>query len=750
MNKGLLLLIALTSLLFTNAQSPKHRVLSLPAQKNGVQLRMPWTGGMDSPEFSEIDLNGDGVKDLFVFDKVGSKVLTFLNSGGVGDTMYTYAPQYETLFPTDLSQWALLIDYNHDGIPDIFTHSSLNNSSGIRVYKGSMQQGYLHYDLVCPLVRYYDQGSNPVMFSNINDIPAITDVNRDGDVDILSYGTFGSTIAYYENQSVENPGNAAFSPDSFKFNLITSCWGNIAQNLSSNSISLNQSCKGGSPGPAEPRDERHAGNSLFPVIDPTYHTVDLLNGNLGYANLLLLRNCGDPTYANVCSWDSVYPSCNVPMFMATYPAAFGVDVSGDGLQDILMSPNVPGSYVVGGGAGRNIKNVMYYKNTGDSACLFEYQSDSFLIRHSLDFGSNSRALFYDFNGDGLQDIVVGSLGYFQTLPTYTSTVGYYENVGTATQPLFNEVSTNYNNISQYNLVSVNPGFGDLDGDGKKDMLIGDAYGYLYFFKNAASTGSSFPSMTASQYFGLSTGLYSAPFIYDLNGDSLNDILVGDQTGKITYFWNYGTKNNPLFNEDSSNTSFGNVNVTQSGQNAGYSQPYISKDSAGNALLFVGSLSGHVFEYMVDPTKLRSGSFAQLSTDFIGQEIGAMSTISIADINNDGKSEYLVGNARGGLLMFSDSVWDPGTTLGVAEISNSGPLKIYPNPAKEYFVCAAQNDALINPKTEVFNVLGELMKAETSFTNGNIKVNTTALTNGFYIVRITDQGKLFTAKIMIEQ
>ena len=97
-------------------------------------------------------------KTFLYFDKVGNKVLTFLSNGDGSDTMYRYAPEYEALFPKGLSEWALLIDYNYDGIPDIFTHSTYQNNSGIAVYKGSMQNGYLHYDLVCPLIKYERPG----------------------------------------------------------------------------------------------------------------------------------------------------------------------------------------------------------------------------------------------------------------------------------------------------------------------------------------------------------------------------------------------------------------------------------------------------------------------------------------------------------------------------------------------------------------------------------------------------------------
>ncbi|HWB63660.1 MAG TPA: VCBS repeat-containing protein, partial [Chitinophagales bacterium] len=192
----------------------KYRVISVPVNKNGRQMRDPWTGGMDSPQFSEGDLNHDGIPDLFVFDRVGGRVLTYLGNAGAVDTMFTYSPQYERLFPQDLQNWAVLRDYNHDGIPDIFTYANSSNGPGIRVFKGSMVDGLIHFDLVCPLIVYSDGVFSNYVFVNIADFPAIVDVNHDGDIDVLAYDRFGSAIGYYENQHAENTANPAYALDS--------------------------------------------------------------------------------------------------------------------------------------------------------------------------------------------------------------------------------------------------------------------------------------------------------------------------------------------------------------------------------------------------------------------------------------------------------------------------------------------------------------------------------------------------------
>src|SRR5438067_1933558 len=113
MKKAVLLFIFCTVGFLSFAQKPKYPVISIPVERKGIQMRLPWAGGMDSPEFSSIDIDGDGKKDLFVFDRGANKALVFINTGGIGDTAYRYAPEYEPLLPTGLNGWALMRDYNN-------------------------------------------------------------------------------------------------------------------------------------------------------------------------------------------------------------------------------------------------------------------------------------------------------------------------------------------------------------------------------------------------------------------------------------------------------------------------------------------------------------------------------------------------------------------------------------------------------------------------------------------------------------
>ncbi len=538
-----------------NAQTPKYRVISIPVERSTIKLRQPWVGGMNSPQFSSIHLNGDTLTDLFVFDRVGGKVLTYINNGNGTDSTFDYAPQYEQLFP-EMSAWALIRDYNNDGIADIFTHAN----SGTGVFKGSMQNGFLHFDTVCPLLLYYQAPYLTNIWTSITDLPVFTDVNFDGDMDVLTYTVFGGQIEYYENQTKEHPGDIHYAADSFQFLKIGDCWGNVQQNALNNSMILNAGCKGGSGGMEQggaADASRHAGNTIFSFDDSNDHDIDLLNGNLGYDNLGFLENTGDSSFAQITRWDSLWPLCNTPAILPTYPAAFNADVDNDGLEDILVSPNADAG-------GRDVKNVMVYKNVNNQLCNFELQNDSFLVHDMVDFGTDSKPVLFDFNGDGLLDIVIGNYGYFRPFTTYKSTIALYENNGTATQPKFKMRTEDYNNFGANNLVAVHPAFGDLNGDGYQDMVIGELNGYIHYCKNYGTTVASFPIIDSAVWNSIDVGQFSAPFLYDMNGDSLLDLIVGRSDGKISYFWNMGTRTVPDFRKDSVNTYFGSINVTAPG------------------------------------------------------------------------------------------------------------------------------------------------------------------------------------------
>lgn len=739
---ALLCLIAIS----LSAQNIKNRVITIPGEKGGKRLQDPWTGGMNSPQLSECDLNLDGINDLVAFDRVGNKVMTYLNRGDGSDTTYYYAPQYEEMFPDTLQSWMLMVDYNHDGVADIFTYGG----AGTRVYKGRIQgDTILQFDVVMPLLLYrFDNTSYPYIWTSIDDVPAFVDVNFDGDIDVLTFDVLGgSTIQYFENQTMENIGNPAFDIDSFKYELVTKCWGNVAESNLDNSVLLNLVCKG--TGELEDNsgyESRHAGSTIFAIDEGNDHDIDLLLGDISFANMVMLRNCGDSSYASVCSYDTIYPACDVPVTLPIFPAGFAVDANNDGFKDLLVAPNARTG-------ARDVNNLYLYTNTNDVNCGFEFQIDSFVVDQSFDFGTDSKPVLFDYNGDGLMDIVVGNYGYFRPFMTYKSTLAVLENIGTQSSPAFRLRTDDYQNISTYARIGVHPAFGDMDGDGLQDLIIGDHQGYMHYFKNVGSSTASYPTMTSPQYFGIDVGEYAAPFIYDVNGDGLKDLVVGRRNGKVSYYWNLGTVTNAEFHRDSSNVNFGNISVAQGSSTESYASVSLRRDENNELAIYVGSGRGTIYKYMVDAGKLLSGDFALVTDNYLMEDVGAKCTMAIGDLNNDGYWDYVVGNARGGIAIYSDSLWNPGTSLnlptGINEPAEHGSITVYPNPAKGQVNVRLSKGEFVNAQVEMYNLIGESFATPYIISNNVITLNTNSLNTGMYFVHITAMGNRYTARVIIE-
>ena len=62
-------------------------------------LDFPWTGGFNSMMPVEIEMNGDTLLDLLMFDRIGNRLSTFLNDGSGSTSAYHYHPEFIEKFP---------------------------------------------------------------------------------------------------------------------------------------------------------------------------------------------------------------------------------------------------------------------------------------------------------------------------------------------------------------------------------------------------------------------------------------------------------------------------------------------------------------------------------------------------------------------------------------------------------------------------------------------------------------------------
>ena len=109
-----LLIFSMNSLVMSQSLQP----IQYPLTESGQTYFMPFSGGMNLPQFSMVDLNNDGKKDMVVYDRDGQTISPFINQGSSGQINYQYAPEFIDRFPKKVVNYMLMRDYNCDGLED--------------------------------------------------------------------------------------------------------------------------------------------------------------------------------------------------------------------------------------------------------------------------------------------------------------------------------------------------------------------------------------------------------------------------------------------------------------------------------------------------------------------------------------------------------------------------------------------------------------------------------------------------------
>ena len=700
---------------------------------NGSILTSPWAGGLNSPIINEIDLNGDGIKDLFTFDRVGERVSTFINDGITGQVSYHYDPSYISRFPL-MSKWVRSVDFDCDGDMDLFVY----NNKAIAVYRNdySVSTGLVFTPVTNHLTAWFGTFYKDITGSDLN-VPAFMDIDNDGDIDVLIFANSNNTIEYYRNYFADS--SATSSCDGFNMFYEPYCWGQFQLDGLSNFANLNVVCRGNliNDDSILKTTNQHSGSILIGFDQGCDGDYDLLNGDILGTNLLFLENGGTSSSAHITAQDTFFPSNSISVNLSNLPSPAYLDVNNDGKKDLIVTP--------ASNAGEDYFNVLYYENMTDNCSnQFSFTTNRMLVGDMIDVGTSSNVAFSDIDNDGLLDIIVGDDQYYNKNPSLAfSRVSYYRNTGSLTQPAFTLITDDWLGLSSLQQTGLSPSFGDIDADGDQDLLLGNNTGDLIFYRNIAAIGA--PSnyvFVQAPFQNISGGNNAVPQLIDVDRDGKIDLLLGNRNGQIRYYRNTSAiASNPVFTLITS--VFGGVNVSQVGAGAGLSIPLLY-DNNGTYEMLVGSESGYIHQYGNIDGNL-TGTFTLI--DSMYQQIFEPRSVSIAraDIDGDNKQDLLTGNRAGGLRLYTQSVF---TSLAMHE-HLSGEIKILPNPVSDILtIQLLQLKTKEHPKIEICDLMGRRL-FQSTIDGNSIDINVSSLTNAVYFIRISIADELFVKK-MIKQ
>ena len=355
--------------------------------------------------------------------------------------------------------------------------------------------------------------------------------------------------------------------------------------------------------------------------------LDLFWGDFFEPGLLLIENRGSCRNVSMRGEPVPFPPRD-PVATSGYNApAFG-DLDGDGNLDLLVG-------VLGGAFNPNDTTVTnFLMLAGSGGTRFDLVTRQFLTQ--LDAGSESIPAWADIDGDGDLDLFLANK--IEPGDTQAGRIFHFENIGSGSDPVLQWRGAMPDFAQAYHHA---PAFGDLDGDGDLDMILGTWDDELMFIMNAGSPTQAAWEIAETAIATLTRGRNATPTLGDLDGDGDLDLFVGESSGELNFYRNVGDAGAPAFEL---------VDDKYMGIDAGRrSAPHLADlDGDGDLDLLVGSEAEGIALYRNVGT--------QEVPEFILEEgvlpdVAPFSSPFLADIDGDGRPELYTGTVGGGLAMY---------------------------------------------------------------------------------------------------
>ena len=187
--------------------------------------------------------------------------------------------------------------------------------------------------------------------------------------------------------------------------------------------------------------------------------------------------------------------------------------------------------------------IFYIRSIGNG--YFRTQSVSIFPPEPY-LGRGFTPRFYDWDGDGNFDLYLGDASYS------ANAIYFFKNMGTVSNPRFVNDGKRRWLAYGYGHEMLDPCHGDLNGDGKMDLLVADAQGQLLLYYAPEKADPDNPLLL--DFAGnLTVDGKEAPvgegarcYLYDVDRDGLLDLFLSDVKGYFYVARNIGVKARPAF------------------------------------------------------------------------------------------------------------------------------------------------------------------------------------------------------------
>lgn len=553
--------------------------------EDGRPYEHAFLGGYNLPRPQLVDIDGDGDLDLFVQEESG-KVQFFEHVAGGSPAFQWRTDHYGDI---DVGEWFRFVDWDGDDAPDLLTELPY---SYVRYHRNVGTATAARFEAAGDTLR--DTSGQPI-FSDRQNIPNAIDVDCNGRMDLM-IGRLTGTITRYQEAGTDAQGLP-------RFELVTDRFEDIEIVAQFGSL--------------------HGANTMaFGDIDGD-GDEDLFWGDFFEAGVLLLENsgtCQSPSYRGA---PQPFP-LGAPLLTSGYNAPTVGDVDGDGRPDLVVG-------VLGGAFNPNttsIDNLHHLRQRADGT--FDHVTSRLVSM--IDVGSESMPVLFDLDADGDLDLLVGNK--IDQDDTQNGSVTVFENTGSATSPSFRHAGT----LDVGGGFHPAPAFGDLDGDGVPDMVLGTWSDELRLLRGDGAGSFTVVDSLVAQ---IPRGRNTTPALGDLDGDGDLDLLVGESSGTINHFENVGSALEPRF--ELVTETFADIEV-------GRRSVPLLRDLDGDGLLdlLVGSEEDGVRVYRNVGTRTVAEFAAQ---EVLPVPVRGLATPTLGDIDGDGIDDLILGGIGGGLVFY---------------------------------------------------------------------------------------------------